>query len=195
MEWDKGNITGMVAFINSELDKDRTMKSIEEESFNVNDRVIHKRLYRLGYKREGKKYILAEAKEEKKNEEYNKSITKYNKVEQKKKEAVLILPQMATTSDLMTTSDINSLKELVAIVEPLKAIVEDYHKGITGSITESITNDNKLDVKIATEVKQKLFKVDVEVLEEWEKFIQTHREFKVQDLISQAIREFVNRYK
>lgn len=41
----------------------------------------------------------------------------------------------------------------------------------------------------------KLFKIDVDVINDWENFILNHKEFKVQQLISEALREFIKRYK
>ena len=52
-----------------------------------------------------------------------------------------------------------------------------------------------IKVKAITEVKQKLFKIDIEVLEKWDKFVIEHKEFKVQQLISLALEEFIDKYK
>lgn len=86
--------------------------------------------------------------------------------------------------------DINKLNELIGMIEPLKAIVEKYNKDIT--IVE--VNTIELKAKAVTEVKQKLFKIDIEVLKKWDKFIADHKEFKVQQLISLALEEFINKY-
>ncbi len=51
MEWDVERITEIVKFINAEPNKRRTMVSIEKEDFNVNERVLHKGLARLEYKK------------------------------------------------------------------------------------------------------------------------------------------------
>lgn len=58
MEWDINNIEDIVSYINQELSNNRTMISIEQEVFGVNERVIHKRLSRLGYKKIDNKYRL-----------------------------------------------------------------------------------------------------------------------------------------
>ena len=52
MEWDKNNIDEIVGFINRELETGRPMNNIELEEFGVNERVIHKRLLRIGYKKQ-----------------------------------------------------------------------------------------------------------------------------------------------
>ncbi|MEG0671726.1 hypothetical protein [Clostridium sp.] len=41
----------------------------------------------------------------------------------------------------------------------------------------------------------KLFKIDVEVSDKWDEFVRDHKEFKVQQLISLALEEFIGRYK
>lgn len=58
MEWNKDNIDEMVKFINQELINERPMNKIEIEEFGVNERVIHKRLTRLGYKKVDNQYRL-----------------------------------------------------------------------------------------------------------------------------------------
>lgn len=86
--------------------------------------------------------------------------------------------------------DINSLKELIDLIEPIKAIIEEYNKSKT--IVE--VNPIQIRPKAIKEVKQKLFKIDVNVLEQWDKFIAGHKEYKVQQLISLALEEFINKY-
>lgn len=86
--------------------------------------------------------------------------------------------------------DINSLKELISLIEPIKEVIQEYNK------SKNIVEVERVELKppSITEVKQKLFKVDVEVLEKWNKFIAEHKEFKVQSLISMALDEFIQKY-
>lgn len=56
MVWNKDNIENIVRFINSELRTGRAMNRIEIEEFAANERVIHKRLLRLGYKKIDNQY-------------------------------------------------------------------------------------------------------------------------------------------
>ena len=58
MDWDKNNIDEIVGFINRELETGRPMNNIELEEFGVNERVIHKRLLRIGYKKIDNQYRL-----------------------------------------------------------------------------------------------------------------------------------------
>lgn len=51
MEWNKNNLIKIVEFINNELKSGKPMIKIERETFGENERVIHKRLIKLGYKK------------------------------------------------------------------------------------------------------------------------------------------------
>ena len=87
--------------------------------------------------------------------------------------------------------DMNSLKELISLIDPIKEVIQEYNK------SKNIIEVEKLGLKppSVTQIKQKLFKVDIEVLEQWNNFIMEHKEYKVQSLISLALSEFIEKYK
>jgi hypothetical protein len=87
--------------------------------------------------------------------------------------------------------EIDTLKELISLIEPIKEIIQEYNKSKNIIEVESV----ELKPPSVTEVKQKLFKVDTEVLDKWNKFVAEHKEFKVQSLISLALLEFIEKYK
>jgi hypothetical protein len=176
MEYNENNIVQIVKFINEELSKGRTMIVIEKKEFNVNERVITKRLKRKGYTKINNQFVLKEGLEPQKEiNKITKVITNNKSFKQK------------------YNNDINkdNLEELISLLEPIKEVIREYNKSKTFVEVEPI----ELKVKNITEVKQKLFKVDIEVLEEWEKFVTEHKQFKVQNLISLALEEFINKYK
>ena len=80
--------------------------------------------------------------------------------------------------------------ELVDLIEPIKEMLEEYKRN------KDIIDVNTIELrpKAITEVKQKLFKIDVNVLEQWEEFVSRHKEYKVQQLISLALEEFIQKY-
>jgi len=82
--------------------------------------------------------------------------------------------------------EVNRLKELIELIEPIKEVIQAYN--------ESKNTSADLKPPSVTIVKQKLFKVDVNILKDWDKFILEHKEFKVQSLISLALDEFLNKY-
>lgn len=168
MEWNVNNISSIVKYINNQLYLKRTMTDIEKIDFNVNPRVIHKRLSRLGYKKINNQYII----------DNNKTITK------------VIPKQKSIKNTNSITIDSSKIIELIEMIEPLKEIIHEYNKSKTYVDVVPI----ELKPRAVIEVKQKLFKVDVKVLDKWEMFVRDHKEYKIQQLISLAIEEFVDKY-
>lgn len=127
---------------------------------------------------------------------YNAEQRQYTKNTQKNNEnikEVAVTKIEPKTDDIQRYNkdiDINSLKELISLIEPIKEVIEQYNK--SKAIVE--VNPIELRPKAITEVKQKLFKIDIEVLKKWDKFIAEHKEYKVQQLISLALEEFINKY-
>lgn len=177
------SIEQLVEYVNQELANGRTMRDIETNDFKVNDRVIVKRLTRRGYRREGNEFkqditnVIQRDKEPKGKviQEPNKDITpRKNKVIQKHNQGI----------------SNEKLMELVDLIEPIKEMLEEYKRN------KDIIDVNTIELrpKAITEVKQKLFKIDVNVLEQWEEFVSRHKEYKVQQLISLALEEFIQKY-
>lgn len=175
------SIEEIVDYINNELKVGRAMKEIEINDFKVNDRVIVKRLNRKGYKRVGNEFIKI----------ITKDIQKDNKVILNKKKKINF--NRKTEVIPKYNKDINKLKllELIELLEPIKSLIQHYERN--KNIIE--VNSIELKPKAITKVKQKLFKIDIDVLEQWEEFVLNHKEFKVQQLISLALEEFIEKYK
>lgn len=57
MNWDINNIENIVEHINSQL-KNRSMTDIEKNDFNVERKVIARKLYKIGYILKDKQYVL-----------------------------------------------------------------------------------------------------------------------------------------
>lgn len=87
--------------------------------------------------------------------------------------------------------DIETLKELISLIEPIKEVIQAYNKSINIIEVEKV----ELNAPSITEVKQKLFKVDIDMLERWNKFVLEHKEYKVQSLITLALKEFLDKYE
>lgn len=177
MNLNEMDINEVVNYINKELNKGRTLKDIETIDFNVNDRVIAKRLGRRGYKRINNQYI----------HESNINVLK-DKVDSNilatKESNTKVLPKH-------NNIDLNKLNELIDLIEPIKEVIQKHNESKNIIEVENI----ELKPKAVTEVKQKIFKVDIDVSNKWDKFISEHKEFKVQQLISLALDEFIDKYK
>ena len=193
MEWKKERIEEIKDYINLELAKGRPMVSIEKEDFEANERVIHKRLVRAGYKKIDNQYILSNDVIQVSNNSITKDKDKYNKsitsVIQREEEEI--------TKDFKET-DIQALKELISLVEPLKNVIQVYNKSIT---TEKYIDVEPIEIKIdrtklSGNIKATGFRIDETILDYWREFIKNYNgEYKVQDLVGQALLEFIEKYK
>lgn len=177
MDLNEMHIDEIIKYINKELSKGRTLKDIETIDFNVNDRVIAKRLARKGYKRINNQYIH-QSNTNVLNDKIDSNILATKESNTK------VLPKY-------NNIDLNKLNELIDLIEPIKEVIQKYNESKNIIEVENI----ELKPKAVTEVKQKIFKVDIDVSNKWDKFISEHKEFKVQQLISLALDEFIDKYK
>ena len=176
--WENFSIEENVKFINTKLLEGLTMKCIEENIYSVADRVIVKRLNRIGYKRSTDKdrlFILADK---------NKAITKPNKPIKKAD----VIQQTHNTNTILSDEEIKDFKELIKYKNELINLINKDYK-------EPENHNININVIQTTETKLRQFRIDKEVLDQWTKFCNEHREIKVQNLISTALMEFINKYK
>lgn len=177
------SIEQLVVYVNQELANGRTMRDIETNDFKVNDRVIVKRLTRRGYKRVGNEFKQSITNVIQKDKESKvKVVQKSNKdIKPDKNKGMQKYNQSISNEKLM---------ELVELIDPIKEMLDDYNRN------KNIVDVNSIELKpkAVTEVKQKLFKIDINVLKQWEEFVSRHKEYKVQQLISLALEEFIEKY-
>ncbi|WP_195973101.1 hypothetical protein [Clostridium thermobutyricum] len=181
MKLENLSVEEIVDYINNELKLGRSMKDIEINDFKVNDRVMVKRLNRKGYKRVENKFV----------NNITKDIQKNNKLILNKKRKINVNRKTEVIQEYNNNINESKLLELIELLEPIKSLIEDYERN--KNIIE--VNSIELKPKAITKVKQKLFKIDVDILEQWEEFVLNHKEFKVQQLISLALEEFIKKYK
>lgn len=186
MNWDINNLDIILKYINGQLLEGRTMSDIERIEFNVNPRVIHKRLLRLGYQKENNQYIKISSASSVKviqSKKLKKSCS--SKIAHKNYESINNSTNIVQ-QNYKSKINIEKIIELQELLEPLKSLIEERK------------NQNNLvrDIKCrrVTDLKQRTVKCDKEVLEKWDKFVEFYPQYKVQDLISQALREFINKY-
>lgn len=199
MEWDDNNICRMVAYVNQELAKGRTMVDIERE-FGVNERVIHKRLVRKGYKKIDNKYT--------KDMDF-KNMTKPLLSEEKLKEIAKNMPPLPihlrendlankkekvrhrsknSNTDNNIKSNINILgtDEIIAIRELLKN--KDDLLKLLAYNSENITKSNIRSKKNET----KSFRVDTGLYEAFKKKANKNND-KITDLINSFMEEYISK--
>lgn len=178
MKWEEDNIKQHIEYINAELLKGRTMADIEQLDFGVNKKTITRRLERRGYKRSSdgnKLFVLIDS---------NKANVKPIKA---KNDGVKAKAKVNNKSiDRLSDEEIKQLRELLEIREKLVDIVSNTKD------TQHIDNINIIQSK---ETKQRMFRIDVEVLERWNKFCADHKHLKVSSLISSALDLFMNTFE
>lgn len=179
MEWDDNNICRMVAYVNQELAKGRTMVDIERE-FGVNERVIHKRLVRKGYKKIDNKYT--------KDMDF-KNMTKPPLPEAKLREIAKNMPPLPDKNiNNVTKSNTIALKEaeIIAIRELLENKAELLK--LLASNKNGITKSNIRSKKNET----KSFRVDTGLYEAFKKKANKNND-KITDLINEFMEEYISK--
>lgn len=156
-----------VQYINELLSDGLSMKQIEEDHYNVAERVIVKRLSRKGYKRseEGNRlFVLVDS------EKANRKPTKATK----------------TFSD----EEVQKLKELINNYDDIMYMCSKCNT----TNTQHIHDIEDIQIIQTYNTKQRMFRVDIEVLERWNEFCEEYKHIKVQSLISSALLEYINKY-
>lgn len=163
-----------VQYINELLSNGLSMKQIEEDHYNVSERVIVKRLLRRGYKRssEGNRlFTLVDS--EKANRKPNKANRKPNK-----------------TKDIFSDEEVQKLKQLINNYDDIMYMCSKCNT----TNTQHIHDIEDIQIIQTYNTKQKMFRVDVEVLERWSAFCEEYKHIKVQSLISSALLEYIEKY-
>lgn len=179
--YDDYTIEENVQYINELLNVGLSMKQIEEDHYNVSERVIVKRLTRRGYKRsnEGNRlFVLVDS--EKANRKPNKANRKHDKAHTK-------------ATNIFSDEEVQKLKELINNYDDIMCVLSMYSKCNTTN-TQHIHDIEDIQIIQTYNTKQRMFRVDIEVLERWNEFCEEYKHIKVQSLISSALLEYINKY-
>lgn len=175
--YDDYTIEENVQYINELLMNGLSMKQIEEDHYNVSERVIVKRLSRRGYKRSSENnrlFVLVDS--EKANRKPNKAHTKHTKA-----------------NNIFSDEEVQKLKQLINNYDDIMCVLSMYSKCNTTN-TQHIHDIEDIQIIQTYNTKQRMFRVDVEVLEKWSAFCEEYKHIKVQSLISSALLEYINKY-
>lgn len=176
------NIDNLVQYVNLELQKNpkATVNKLCDK-IGIKQSTFKSRVHRANYIFDFKKRIYVK--------EDNIAVKKLNSsIEYENK---TIKANDYTMQKYNKSIDVDALNELISLLEPIKEVIEEYKKN------KDIIDIKPIELELTniTEVKQKLFKVDVKVLDKWERFVADHRQYKIQNLVSLALDEFVEKYK
>ena len=190
--WD-GNINDIeqvVIYINKELSKGRTQKDIEINDFKVNERVIAKRLVGRGYKKINNQYVL---------KGYDNSNTKVitskvNKCDSSNTEVIIEKTKEYEESNTLVLQNKKIQKNLIGLAknyEKIMRMIEEYDKeydkeydGITVELPIETIKDFRTSIR-----------VNNVVWEQFNEFANKNKEFTKRDLLSMALKEYMEKYK
>lgn len=169
--YDDYTIEENVQYINELLEDGLSMKQIEEDHYNVSERVIVKRLSRKGYKRseEGNRlFVLVDS---------EKATRKPNKAHTKR-------------DNIFSDEEVQKLKQLINNYDDIMYMCSKCNT----TNTQHIHDIEDIQIIQTYNTKQRMFRVDIEVLERWNEFCEEYKHIKVQSLISSALLEYINKY-
>lgn len=197
------DINKIALYINAELSKGRTQKDIEINDFKVNERVIEKKLKRRGYKKINNQYVL----ENSNNKEYDNSntlaTTKEPKVisrlqEDKKNKydnnMTIVTEDKYDNSNTLVINDINiknNLLELAKNYNKILRIIERYDKEYDKEYDSIVI---ELPVETIKDFRTSI-RVNNIIWEQFNTFANEHKEFTKRDLLSQALKEYIENHK
>lgn len=171
MEWDINNIDNIVNYINQELSNNRTMVSIEQDIFGVNERVIHKRLSRLGYKKIDNKYRLKN--------DTTSNVTTSKTIKSNRLDNNIILAQEVEPNGAISKEF--DTDKLNLLLENLDLLLKLIPKDITGNSLRSGVNDVKsfrIDSGLYKAIKERA----------------TRDNINIADILNKSLEDYLNNY-
>lgn len=180
MEWNIDNIDNIVNYINAELSNNRAMVNIEREEFQVNERVIHKRLVRLGYKKIDNQYRL----QEEITSNITPSKTSYKAIQEVKEVSNNIITKEENTKNVEVIQGIRDIDKLNLLLDNIDSLLKLIPKSnITSNISNLRTGIN--DVKS--------FRVDTGLYKAIKERA-TRDNINIADILNKALEDYLNNY-
>ncbi|MCB2309262.1 hypothetical protein LGL08_22145 [Clostridium estertheticum] len=201
-ELNKLNIIEQVNYINSELIKGGSLRSISS-NLHMSKTTFRDRALTIGYTyNESTKQLTKDnnIKEPKKatKRDMKPVIQNHNKsiISNKDTTKVSVVKKESPPLDLLQELKINleDVKELLGMKEQIKEVIQNYNK--SKSIIDVIKpHELKVDKTLFEgELKGRLIKVYDNVNTDWINFCKANSEYKMQDLYSIALLEFIKKY-
>lgn len=171
------DINEVVSYLNAELEKGRSQKDIEINDFKVNERVIAKRLNRLGYKKNNNQWLLN-------NDNGMTVLNAHIKPVEKKDndDNIITMYDDKTRSKLLKLAD-----NYDKIIDMINRYDEGYDKEYDGIIIE-LPLEDKSDFRTTIRVNNIIW-------EQFDEFANIYKEFTKKDLLSMALKEYMTKYK
>lgn len=190
-------------YVNAQLSNGISLRSISSE-LGMSKTTIRDRLEKIGhyFNAEARQYIKSDTfvdtsitikpkkdTKEKIIQKDNKSIT--NKVAVASAEPQREVTELEQFHEL--NESLKDIKELLGMKEQLKELIQNYNKSI--NIIDVPIHELKIDKdKFDGDPEGRLIKVYGNVNKKWKEFCNKNSQFKMQDLYSLALLEFMERY-
>jgi hypothetical protein len=188
-EFENLNFKDKVSYLNDKLREGQTVIRIRED-IGIGEKRLQKEIKANGYKYDNKlKQYIA-------NTEANISANTISNTTSNTQEKEIVVLDKNTTPILKESQEaaINFLEQNLEIFE---MVVEKF-KANTTSNTSSNTEKKQITIELIDDKhlkpQAKAFRVNMFVYEEWQKFCETQR-YSKQDLLSMAMKEYIEKYK
>lgn len=189
---DINNIEEVISYLNNELSKGRTQKDIEINDFKVNERVIAKRLTSRGYKRINNQYI-----------KYDNSNIQVIKSKENKYEGshTVVIKDDKKEYDNNNTLVINQKEiqnKLIGLAQnydKILEVIQAYDKKYDAQYDK---NQEGIYIELPIETKpdfRATVRVNNVIWEQFGEFSNNNKEFTKRDLLSMALKEYMEKYK
>lgn len=188
MNYKEMNLEEIAEYVNSELEKGRNFTDISENDFKCNESTIRKKLTgKKLYKRIGNMYVRqCRTEADVKTQDTSVRQDDGHYVTQE------IISQTESQNVTKTANDtkylglINNYELIIQMLEDYKKS-KKFEKQFNGLVVE-LPPEKKKDFRVTLRLN------DV-VYEEFKKFADENKQFTVKELVSQALKEFIKKYK
>lgn len=202
-------ILEQIEYINTELKKSESLRSISQ-NLSMSKSTFRERFKKIGY------IYNPKTKQYYRNEDISSQITieelaRGDLAQAAKPADEVIQKHNKSISDVMVVKENNipmktqeyielkntlaEVRELIGMKEQLKEVIQSYNKNIN-IIDVPLPQELKFNKDdFSGEVKTRLIKVYDNVNESWIDFCKVNSQFKMQDLYSIALLEFIKKYK
>lgn len=170
-------------YINAQLELGRNLTKIAKEDFNVNESTIRKKLTKDNiYKRIGNQYVR---------QSHTQCDTDKNNIDKSPKDTNLI----SHTQSQDVTNNIQNKKytELLDNYDVLMQMIEDYKNAkeygsaVFSHLIVELPIEHQKDFRVTLRINDTVYK-------EFKKFADANKQFTLKELVSQALKEFIDKY-
>lgn len=173
-EFNKLDIKEQIEYINKLLTEGRSLTNISSD-LNISRATIRKRFTKIGYI-------------------YNKQINSYIKASNTKVKQGNTDIQEAKEKTMYINSDTDVKHKLIRIAKEYEILIEIIEK--YKSTTNIVQNNNNIVIDLPSNKSELTsFRVNSEILKEFNKFAKNNNQYRKIDIVSMALKEYIENHK